>query len=360
MHPSTDDSMYERLAHALDTLPNGFPRTPSNVEIALLKKLFSAEEAALASQLTGDMEAVDVIAKRYGLPPENVKTMLKNMAKRGLVWAKGDKKTGMLQFRLAPFIVGIYESHLDHMDHEFAHLFEEYMADGGAVGIMKPQPAIHRVIPAQNTVKSEWILPYDDVRSILESAKSFSVRDCICRVQQDLLENRKCDFPLKNCLIFYASERPPRPDDISKEKALDILDQSENIGLVHCVSNIIQGCSYVCNCCGCCCGILRGITEWGIDNSVAAANYYAVINPDICENCGMCVQRCQINAIHEHDGSTIVDRSHCIGCGLCVSGCPHDAVELKRKPDDEIIHPPQDFMTWETERLQNRGLLRDR
>jgi electron transport complex protein RnfB len=359
MHSSTDDSMYERLAHALDKLPNGFPRTPSNVEIPLLKKIFSAVEAALASQLTGNMETVDTIAKRIGLLAEDAKTTLKDMARRGLVWAEADKKTGKLQFRLAPFIVGIYESHLENMDHEFAHLFEEYMADGGAVGIMKPLPAIHRVVPAQSAVKSEWIFPYDDVRALLISAKRFHVRDCICRVQQDKLGQRKCDFPLRNCLLFTPVERPPRPDDISQEEALSILDNTEELGLVHTVSNVAKGIFYVCNCCGCCCGILRGITEWGIDKSVAAANYYAVINPDTCENCGICVQRCQIKAISENNGFTTVNRKLCIGCGLCVTGCPHRAVELKRKPDSEIIHPPKDFMMWEKERLQNRGLLHD-
>jgi electron transport complex protein RnfB len=355
-----NDDVFERLAEALDRLPNGFPRTPSNVEILLLKKIFSPEEAALASQLTGDMEAVDAIAKRIGLPAEDVKTALKNMTRRGLVRAEADKKTNMLRFRLAPFIVGIYESQLEDMDHEFAHLFEEYMVDGGAVGIMRPQPALHRVVPVHGTVKSEWILPYDDVRSILESSKSFSVRDCICRVQQDLIGKRRCDFPLKNCLSFSPIERPERPDSISKEEALAILDETEELGLVHCVSNIAKNFSYVCNCCGCCCGILRGITDWGIDTSVAAANYYSVINPDICENCGICVQRCQVEAIREDNGITTVDRTHCIGCGLCVTGCPYGAVELKRKPDDEIIHPPEDFMTWEQERLRNRGLLRDK
>ena len=35
------DESYERLADALDRLPNGFPRTPSHVEIRLLKKIFS-------------------------------------------------------------------------------------------------------------------------------------------------------------------------------------------------------------------------------------------------------------------------------------------------------------------------------
>ena len=46
----------------------------------------------------------------------------------------------------------------------------------------------------------------------------------------------------------------------------------------------------------------------------------------------------------------------CIGCGLCVTGCPHNAAELHRKPEEQILHPPEDFSVWEEQRLHNRGL----
>ena len=108
--------------------------------------------------------------------------------------------------------------------------------------------------------------------------------------------------------------------------------------------------------CGCCCGILRGITEFGIENSVAAANYYAVVDPQACTGCGACVQRCQIKAIAVDGGIAVVDREKCIGCGLCVTGCALDGVRLERKPEKDIIHPPKDFNVWEQERLKNRGI----
>ncbi len=346
--------VYQQLAKALDSLPNGFPRTPSNVELLILKKIFSFEEALLASQLSDTMETVQAIAKRIRLSEEETSIKLTKMAKRGLLWFD-EEEDGTPQFRLAPFIVGIYEAQLKSMDHELAHLFEQYMLDGGAVGIMKPQPALHRVIPAQNAVKSEWILPYDDVKAILLVAKTFHLQDCICRVQQDHI-GRRCNFPLRTCLSFSTLERPTRSGDISQAEALAFLDKAEEIGLVHTVSNVMEGFGYICNCCGCCCAILRGINDWGIKNSVAHANYYSVINPDECQGCGTCRERCQVHAIYEQNGVSVVNLEQCIGCGLCVTGCPNDAAKLQRKPESEITHPPIDFATWEDERLRNRSI----
>ncbi len=347
--------VYESLAAALDRLPSGFPRTRFNTEIQLLQKIFSRVEAELAGDLRGEMEPIGLIATRIGLPADTVGRKLVSMAKRGLVW--GGSRDGEACFRLAPFIVGIYESQLDSMDEEFAALFERYMNEGGAKGMMEAYPALHRVVPARGSVRSEWILPYDDVKKIILDAKHFRVRGCICRVQQDLIGKRKCDFPIQNCLMLSQVERPPDPDDLSRQQVLELLDETEEVGLVHTVSNTIHGISYVCNCCGCCCGILRGITEWGIESSVARANYIARIDDSKCTGCGVCIERCQVGAISEADGKHAVNRERCIGCGLCVSSCPGEAIELERKRDKDMEHPPRDYEAWEGLRLRNRGIL---
>ncbi|HCM96879.1 MAG: hypothetical protein A2X25_05470 [Chloroflexi bacterium GWB2_49_20] len=348
------DEIYARLADAMNRLPNGFPRTSSNVELKILKKIFPPEDAALAAQLTGAYEPVEKIASQAGLPPEDISKQLFKMTRRGMVWI--DKQDGQVLFRLAPFVVGVYEASLELMDHELAHLTEEYFANGGAAGIMGLEPALHRVVPAQAAIKTEWVLPYDDVRAILLKSKTFNVRDCICRVQKAQIDE-PCDFPVNMCLNFSEVERSsPRPGDISQTEALALLDRCEQVGLVHTVSNVMKGVGYVCNCCGCCCGILRGITEYGLENSVAFANYYAVIDPLTCNNCGTCIERCQVKAISEGDGYSVVDVEHCIGCGLCVTGCPNDVAVLVRKPEAEMIHPPADFGDWEHARLHNRGL----
>ena len=89
--------------------------------------MFLPGEANLAGQLTGTAEPVSIIAQRAGLAEEETADRLKAMMNRGFVW--GDGNAGY--YRLAPWVVGIYEAQLDRMDHELAHLFEEYLEQGG-------------------------------------------------------------------------------------------------------------------------------------------------------------------------------------------------------------------------------------
>ena len=200
------DEVYERLADQLNALPNGFPRTESGVEIRLLKKIATAEEAWIAGQIGRKLESAREIADRVGLSEAEATERMRGILRRGLI--QTEKRDGVRQYRLAPFIVGIWEGQLYTIDHELAHLMEQYMMLQGANGILGPHPAVHRVVPARQAVKTEMILPYDDVRALLMQANSFSVRDCLCRTEQGLLGSRKCDFPVKNCLVFSTVEVP--------------------------------------------------------------------------------------------------------------------------------------------------------
>ncbi|MCZ7540040.1 MAG: hypothetical protein M5U29_09030 [Anaerolineae bacterium] len=46
-----DWAPYRRLAARLDALPNGFPPTEEGIELRLLAKLYTPEQAALAAEL---------------------------------------------------------------------------------------------------------------------------------------------------------------------------------------------------------------------------------------------------------------------------------------------------------------------
>ena len=75
--------IYKRLANHLDNLPGGFPPTENGVEMRILKRLFTPEEAQLAVHLTMTPEEPQSIAGRIKLPGDETAQRLEEMAKRG-------------------------------------------------------------------------------------------------------------------------------------------------------------------------------------------------------------------------------------------------------------------------------------
>ena len=51
----------------------------------------------------------------------------------------------------------------------------------------------------------------------------------------------------------------------------------------------------------------------------------AQIDPEICTECGECLERCQFNAIST---DFVVDKIDCEGCGVCVHFCPVEAIDF--------------------------------
>ncbi len=51
----------------------------------------------------------------------------------------------------------------------------------------------------------------------------------------------------------------------------------------------------------------------------------AVINPDKCTQCGICIDLCRFDAIKENFE---VDAIECEGCGVCVDLCPEQAIDF--------------------------------
>jgi electron transport complex protein RnfB len=353
------EDVYRRLAQRLDAIPNGFPSTESGAELRLLEKIFRPEEANLASvmRLTGETAAT--IASRAGVEPKEAYRTLKTMAREGLIVAS--KGEGELVFCLMPFVVGFYEEQLPRLDEELARLFEEYYretAGGGA--LIKSAPPGHRIIPVEQSIAFEpEIFPYERASELLEGAKAWGVRDCICRVQQRLV-GKGCDHPVEVCLLFApiegAFDHSHVTRAITKEEALRILRETEEAGLVHSTANYREGHFYICNCCTCCCGFLRAVAEFGVPTAIAHSDFRVVVGEEECVGCGECVERCQFGALLMPEDVCVVDYARCVGCGQCTTVCPSDALRLERRPEGEIPPPPLNEGEWMARRAEERGL----
>ena len=352
------EEVYKKLANILDTLPNGFPASETGVETKILKMIFTPEDAELFCDLRLSFETAEQIAERTGRSLEGLDDHLQKMWERGQIFGVdfGEVKI----YKMAPWVFGIFEFQLKHMTKEFAELCKEYEKTYGPQFFNSKVPLMN-VVPVEKEISSnEVAMPFEQVSSIIENGQSFAVNDCICKKEHELL-GEPCDRPMEVCLAIapipdFFKDHPLAARPITKEEAYDILKLSEEAGLVHMTSNIEKGHYYICNCCGCCCGVLRGVREYGGAKAVNS-NYYAQIDADACISCGVCAdERCQVHAIEEKDNAYAVSKDQCIGCGLCVSTCPSDAVSLIRKNAVDIVLPPSDENDWYRRRGQMRGV----
>lgn len=348
--------VYARLARRLDALPNGFPPTDDGAELRLLAKIFSPDQADLASKLRMRLETPGQIADRLDLDSAELRTRLKEMTRLGLI--RAGKTEGGLGYGLMPFVFGIYEMQNPRFDAELAQLFEDYYQQA-FVQVTEITPQIHRVLPVGESLElGVEVQPYESVVAILSEWNAWGVLDCICRRQKALVRD-PCDHPLEVCMVM--SRRPgafdtdPAIRSLSLDEAQGVLLEAAEAGLVHTVGNRQREVFYICNCCTCSCGLLRGISEFGMANVVARSSFVNQVDELLCTGCGLCEDYCQFGALRV-ELLAHVDGDRCVGCGVCVVNCPDGAMSLVARPDAELRDVPVDERDWGMKRAASRHL----
>lgn len=349
-----EERIYRKLAEHLDRLPDGFPPSSTGADLRLLEMLFSPEEAELAVHLTLNREGAAAIGARAGLAPEVAERRLDEMAQKGLILSV-QVETGQRAYLAAPFVVGIYEFQVNNLSPEFLNALKEYWS----TAVDRPEPETipqMRTIPVGESIDArQETLTYEQVSRIVAAHSRFAVAPCICR-RRAKLAGKGCDAPEESCLVFgdwaefYA--RTGRGRAIERSEMLALIVRADAANLVLRPSNS-QDVAFICCCCGCCCGGLRGLQQHPRPADAVASAFIAVLEPEACQGCFTCLERCQMQALVEAGDRVALKQERCIGCGLCVSTCPSGALRLARKPESDLTRvPPTMEDTW---RMISRG-----
>ncbi len=335
------DDLYTQLREYMNNLPGGYPATDTGVEIRILKKLFTPEDAELVMKLKQETEEAPAIADRIGMDAFTAAERLEDMAKRGLIFRIREGEE--VAYRPISFLVGIYEFQLNRLDREFVEMWEEYVPYIG-LSLAPLENKQLRVAPVDSAIQDlPSVETYNRVRDSVKEQDLIAMMPCICRRKEGMLGN-PCDRPGDLCFSFGLFGQYVLDNEmgkrISTDEALKFLDLAEESALVLSPSNT-QELAFVCCCCGCCCGILKRLKQLPNPADFCQSYYLARIDPESCTACGDCMDRCQVDAIKEGQEFMEVEPARCIGCGLCVSTCTAEAIELVTTEDPKT--PAKDF-----------------
>lgn len=352
-------SVFEKLQERLDTYSMGFPKTKSGIEIKILKKLFSDEDAKIFLKLSPKLESAGDIAERIDVDSDMAEKLLSDMAKRGLLFSLNRK--GVNLYGAIPFVHGLFEFQIKRMDSELAGLVRKYMDEEFKDALSGSLSDFLRVIPVQKSVDTRSnVASYEDAIKILEKADPIVISECACR-KSSKLTGKGCDRLLEACFMFgsmgqyYIDHNMGRKIDITE--ASEILKKAHDEGLITQPATS-QNPSGMCNCCGDCCGPLTSLKNHPKPAEMVFSNYYAQINEELCTGCETCVDRCQMTALVEGSDDTFkVDRNRCIGCGLCVTTCPVEAIELIKKESNDFKVPPANSFEQMMNMAKRRGVI---
>lgn len=326
--------IYEELQKVLDAHPTGAPKSKYFDEI--LRMSFTPEEASIAVKMCYSPRSVAHISAATGIAPADLDKKLEAMCNKVVIFSA--EKGGQKMYGLMPTVPGLFEFPFMKGGgtpelKKLGKLWEEYHHDAmGAVFASTKTPLMRVVAVEKSLTAQNKAHPYEEVAHFINGAETIALTECACRVSVG-----KCDKPKDVCLIFdspakFLIERG-YGREISKEEAMKALDRAEEAGLVHTSNNSADRANMICNCCPCCCTVLRGRTQLKLADAFATSSFIAKVDTGECNGCGTCAdERCPMEAIEIREEAAFVIEDRCIGCGLCVSGCPSDAMKLANRP----------------------------
>ncbi len=297
-----------------------------------------ATDAKLLVAMPG---TADELAGKTGLDAGEVERRARALFTRGAVFL-APKPQGLV-FRAPRHLIQFHDASNQWTDapRDFQDLWKEFMTEeyppflkliiGGGF------PPFMRVVPAMAAARGLADLqPADDLRAMIEGADDLAVCPCPCsRVE------RNCD-PSGRCLQVgkgarYVIERGTG-ERLTREQALDLLRAAEERGLIHTVENKQATGTVICNCCTCCCAIIKpGLDDPDCRPIITPSRFRPAVEAEACTGDGFCHDVCPVGAVAVDGDLAVVDADRCLGCGLCLDACPAGALDFQAvQPIDSI------------------------
>ena len=357
---SKEQDIYPALRAHLDVMPVAYPASESGIEIDILKRFFTPEEAVVALEI-GMLPAparriLRRLKRQMGKSAPSLEELTlrldalveKKVIHSSLVKARRGKTR---VYGKLPFAVGLYEFQVDRLTRDFEEQASAYMDEAFMHSFLDEKPRQMRTIPINETILPDRsVSRYDSIREvILASEGPFVVQECICRKGRSLLgEECRQTNRQYTCLSLGPAAKAAileeRGKELDREDTLLFLEVSEREGLVLQAQNTKDP-LYICSCCSCCCAILSRAKKIPNPGDILGSNYRAQVDESRCVSCGNCIPRCPMDAIELSSSTETahIENRRCIGCGLCVAACPVGAISLETR--EKTGEPPSTAMS---------------
>ncbi|MBN1376291.1 MAG: 4Fe-4S binding protein [Dehalococcoidia bacterium] len=348
----------------------------SEILLPLIALKYTPEEAELLTGIPFSPKSIDTLAELKKMDKSKLEKKLDELTLKGLVYHF--KRDGINFYNANDIFMVMRTSgwpgKKEEANKNFARLADNYFPD-----FMKPWEAVSekglRVLPINAVIEdNHTVLPYEEIKSILNSYTFFCVTHCPCRMKKNLTTEKADPYPTEVCLHFdrlgHYIVDSGLGREISRQETAEILQKCADLGLVHAISNQQEAPDTICNCCNCCCMWFESVKRLKHANGFVPSNFHVSVSATTCTGCGLCVKRCPMEALKlkempEYTGRKItiinkngkqqeltnktgkiseVDNNLCIGCGVCAYKCPSKSLKLIRNTTEH--HPPRTGRDW--------------
>ena len=362
--------LQQRLAQKVQAAPN------SSTLTKILTLLFSPEDAELARQLPHSFTPLESLSNKLKIPADELNDKLTDMAQRGIVF--DIKHNGKRYFTLPPVVVGFFEftfmrTRPEVPMKELAQLFEEYFNENDGKFFrthLEGHTQLFRSLVREEALpeNATEILDWERATQIVSSSSAFSVGICQCQHTAEHL-GKACDKPREVCMTFnHVAEslsRNGHARSITRNEAMDILQKSKEAGLAQTGDNVQRKVGFICNCCGCCCHLMRAMKTFDIHPGIITSNWIMDVDISKCKGCGECAKACPIDAIKiekTQEGNkkkmwAVGNEEVCLGCGVCSTVCKTGASTMKYRPQKVLV--PETVFDQRISMALERGKLAD-